>query len=455
MGKLIDTTGLAYAWSKIKTLLSGKVDKVDGKSLISDTEITRLASVSNYDDTSVKSSIATNATNINNEITRAKAAEKVNADNITALQTDIDNSINSISVGTTSTVSAGTSASVKNSGTSKDVILDFSIPKGENGITPQIKIDSTTYNWLISTDGGTTWTDTGIASKQAVITDTNVVQETGQSLENVMSQKAVTDALANNVNTTDIYKAMSGLSYLIYENIDGTITKEVVTTQITPSWKFANNTTVKNIYAMPDMSKWTSLLSFANSAANLVNVYFDNISFPLLTDASYSFDTDSNIELISFKNCTFATLKTLNLGMNIARYKTNAVLDLTKCSMPALTDISNIAHNCGFRTIKGVLDCTNVTAAGSIFGDALINLTNFEGLGNIKVSYKIRVSTLTHDSLVSMIANLADMTTTDNQTWCTNNSLTTTPTLTLGSTNLAKLTDAEKKVATDKGWILA
>jgi hypothetical protein len=32
---------------------------------------------------------------------------------------------------------------------------------------------------------------------------------------------------------------------------------------------------------------------------------------------------------------------------------------------------------------------------------------------------------------------------------------TTTKTLTIGSTNLAKLTDAEKKIATDKGWILA
>jgi hypothetical protein len=31
----------------------------------------------------------------------------------------------------------------------------------------------------------------------------------------------------------------------------------------------------------------------------------------------------------------------------------------------------------------------------------------------------------------------------------------TTYTLTLGSTNLAKLTDAEKAIATEKGWTLA
>ena len=33
--------------------------------------------------------------------------------------------------------------------------------------------------------------------------------------------------------------------------------------------------------------------------------------------------------------------------------------------------------------------------------------------------------------------------------------VTTTKKLTLGTTNLAKLTDEEKKVATDKGWTLA
>ena len=48
----------------ISDLESGKVDKVDGKSLISDSEITRLASVNNYDDTTIKQRVTTNETNI-------------------------------------------------------------------------------------------------------------------------------------------------------------------------------------------------------------------------------------------------------------------------------------------------------------------------------------------------------------------------------------------------------
>ena len=41
--------------------ISGKVDKVEGKSLISDAEIARLASVDNYDDTAIKAEIAKKA----------------------------------------------------------------------------------------------------------------------------------------------------------------------------------------------------------------------------------------------------------------------------------------------------------------------------------------------------------------------------------------------------------
>lgn len=41
--------------------ISGKVDKVEGKSLISDTEIARLAAVDNYDDTDIKAEIAKKA----------------------------------------------------------------------------------------------------------------------------------------------------------------------------------------------------------------------------------------------------------------------------------------------------------------------------------------------------------------------------------------------------------
>ena len=59
-----------------------------------------------------------------------------------------------------------------------------------------------------------------------------------------------------------------------------------------------------------------------------------------------------------------------------------------------------------------------------------------------KVSFNISHSTAFEESdLVEIISNLDEVT--------------TAQTLTMGATNLAKLTDAEKQVATDKGWVLA
>lgn len=69
-------------------------------------------------------------------------------------------------------------------------------------------------------------------------------------------------------------------------------------------------------------------------------------------------------------------------------------------------------------------------------------LTNITGNPNFKISFSLRDSPhLTHDSLMVVINGLQ--------------TVTTKQTLTLGATNLAKLTDEEKKVATDKGWTLA
>ena len=55
------TADAAAVKTEVETALAGKVDKVEGKSLISDSEITRLAGVTNYDDTQVKADIAKKA----------------------------------------------------------------------------------------------------------------------------------------------------------------------------------------------------------------------------------------------------------------------------------------------------------------------------------------------------------------------------------------------------------
>ena len=69
-------------------------------------------------------------------------------------------------------------------------------------------------------------------------------------------------------------------------------------------------------------------------------------------------------------------------------------------------------------------------------------LTIITGNPNFKAYVDLsKCQNLTHDSIMVVINGLQ--------------TVTEAQTLTLGSTNLAKLTDEEKKIATDKGWTLA
>lgn len=70
------------------------------------------------------------------------------------------------------------------------------------------------------------------------------------------------------------------------------------------------------------------------------------------------------------------------------------------------------------------------------------NLVNFGGFSGVKVQFDLSPCTkLSHESLLNVINNLENVT--------------SSTTLTLGTTNLAKLTDEEKAIATGKGWTLA
>ena len=83
------------------------------------------------------------------------------------------------------------------------------------------------------------------------------------------------------------------------------------------------------------------------------------------------------------------------------------------------------------------------------------NLQDFNGIENIGMGFSTTVSTnaydyklsssknLTHDSLISIINNLYDISDKNSQK------------LTLGSTNIAKLTSEEIAIATSKNWTVS
>lgn len=97
-------------------------------------------------------------------------------------------------------------------------------------------------------------------------------------------------------------------------------------------------------------------------------------------------------------------------------------------------------------TIGGI-NLSNATSASNVFrgGKSLENIT-FNGVIKITGLDLSPCTKLTHDSLMSAINALYDY---------ASEGTTGTFKLILGSTNLAKLTDAEKAIATQKGWTLA
>ena len=129
----------------------------------------------------------------------------------------------------------------------------------------------------------------------------------------------------------------------------------------------------------------------------------------------------------------------------------NTCSSLTSLTLPTgFGQNATNAQNC-FRGCKNLTTLTLPTGFGqnvsnsTLLGGFVIgcsNLTDITGNPNFKVSVSLADSTkLTHDSLMVVINGLQ--------------TVTTAQTLTLGAANLAKLTDEEKKVATDKGWTLA
>ena len=123
------------------------------------------------------------------------------------------------------------------------------------------------------------------------------------------------------------------------------------------------------------------------------------------------------------------------------------VTEIYDMKIPTQSTWNNCFNGCSaLVTIGFPIKCTVDTSLNNIFYSCreLVNVT-FDGeIGqNIVLTYSTKLS---HDSLMSLINTLYDFKSAGS---------TTTRTATLGSTNLAKLSDTEKAIATQKGWTLA
>jgi surface protein len=114
--------------------------------------------------------------------------------------------------------------------------------------------------------------------------------------------------------------------------------------------------------------------------------------------------------------------------------------DISNWDTGNVTNMNYMFQNCQSLTSLDVSnwDISKATTIGNAFNYCTA-LVDFKAPKNISANMSVANSTaLSHDSLMSIINNLA--------------TVTSSKTLTLGTTNKAKLTADELAIATNKGW---
>ena len=197
------------------------------------------------------------------------------------------------------------------------------------------------------------------------------------------------------------------------------------------SYFFEQCTKLKEIPSF-NTSKVTNMISMFSNCSNLTTI-------PQL-------DTSNVTNMGSmFSNCTsLASIPQLDTSK-----VTNMVYMFSSCSslttIPQLdtskvTNMGSMFYNCTSLASIPQLDTSKVTNMVYMF-ERCTSLTSIK-MKNMSTSFDIHWSTkMEREALVEVLNNLA--------------TVTSTKTLTLGSTLLAKLTDTDKAIATNKGWTLA
>lgn len=205
-------------------------------------------------------------------------------------------------------------------------------------------------------------------------------------------------------------------------------------------------------------SDWENVTDFSHMFYNCGKItYIPPMNIVNMTNASYMFwYCESLISAPAMNTSNVTNMEDMfsycNSLISVPAMNTSKVTNMNSMfsdcgsltSVPAMdtskvTSISSMFWYCSSLISIPAMDVSNVPNAYSLF-DYCYNLESIHMHG-MKFSFDIHWSTkLTREALVEILNNLA--------------TVTNSPTLTMGSTNLAKLTDADKAIATGKGWTL-
>lgn len=172
------------------------------------------------------------------------------------------------------------------------------------------------------------------------------------------------------------------------------------------------------------------------------NGHFDNL------DGCFKYDDTSDVTDMStfFSNCSYLkNAPSINTSkattMHSMFYYDSDLKNVPQYDTSNVTNTQWMFYNCYSLKIIPSYDMLKVTNANNMFTGCgnleFIHIININANLNISESPKF-----TREALLEILGNLVPQTSGSKK-------------LTMGSKNLAKLTDADKKIATDKGWTLA
>ena len=213
-----------------------------------------------------------------------------------------------------------------------------------------------------------------------------------------------------------------------------------------PNWNFSNAedisyllqqcNSLKADIVINNLSKLTGdyCLNGVCQQSKVTSVTLNGLNPNIAYSINQAFFDCGWLKNVSLNTTTGVPMKVKSMSETFnycSQLKTLPLMDLTQCTRFSVTGCNSLESIPAY-------DMSNIT---SINISNLYKLAEFHATG-MKVSFNISSSTkFTREALVEILNNLA--------------TVTTTQTLTMGATNLAKLTDEDKAIATNKGWTLA
>lgn len=233
-------------------------------------------------------------------------------------------------------------------------------------------------------------------------------------------------------NLLDVTKQTSFLFANVYrESLDGLIQYND-TENVTKTWNMFSGCAILKTVPAINTSKVTDMSYMFSSCQYLTTIPLLDTSN--VTTMQYMFN--SCFKLTSVPQ--FNTSKVTDMSfMFFGCYglTTIPLLDTSK-----VTNMFYMFNSCTNLTTVPALDASNVTNMGNMFGGC----TKLKSILMTNIGVNLNISDSTQFEREDLLVILNNLKT-----------VTSATTLTMGATNLAKLTDEDKAIAINKGWTLA